>query len=635
MKKRALQAVSIGVLALMVLSTMASILPVAVADGTVIPDHPTVTQQQVLDAVVKGLDWFTKNQFLDGSWAGSVGVTGLVVMCFTNAGYDYTNTTVQKALGHMRNFYNPVEGTLADSYLNYETAISLIAMGAAGDPQDADKLSNMAEFFEVLQFSDDSTYSKTEPWFHGGWPNYAGIPDVSNCQFALLGLQAAELLSETVTIPEKVWTNITTFMNHCQNIPEINQMPWAHNESLPSYDDGGFVYNAYRSRTELGEQMFESYGSITAAGYYSYLVSGNDERQPEVAAARSWMEREYTLDVNPRMVGKGLYYYLWTQTRALAMSGQDWVVDGSGKLRDWRAEVADLFIDLQLSNGGWPGNPQTGWREEEPEVAGIYALLSMQIAHMIAPEPELELQVSGGTTVRFVSSMGEELVDDATKGLSVTSNSLTCTDPEVFRKIWVVVEGSEGSEATVSATGTWGEDRTSSTSKTVELGKGGASVHVSSGAFAGPFGIHMMAYERAPVMEVDGPHTLRIKKGETRIVSIELVETTGEGPIVDATLVIPVESGIVADVDTQSVYVPAGGTGTLDLTISVKEDAKISKDWHMVVTSATAPPKVIKIVQSADDDVSEPSTIYWVLIGVLAVVVIIFIAIPGFGRKDK
>lgn len=633
MRKSTAKALSVGVLALMVISTMASVLPSTVADETVTPDHPTVTPLEVQDAVVKGLDWFARSQNFDGSWAGSVGVTGLVVMCFTNAGFDYTNTTVQKALSHLRNFYNPLEGSLADSFLNYETAISLMAMAAAGDPQDADKYPVMVGFLDRLQFSDDSIYGKTDPWFHGGWPNYAGIPDVSNSQFTLLGLQSAELMIESITIPKRMWANATTFMNNCQNLPDINQMPWAHNESLPSYGDGGFVYNAYRSRTDLGEQMFESYGSITTAGYYSYLVSGNDDRQPEVAAARSWMDREYSLEVNPRMAGKGLFYYLWTQTRALAMSTQDWVVDGSSKLHDWRAEVADLFIDLQLTNGGWPGNPNTDWREGEQELAGIYALLTMQAAYMTAPEPELKLEVSGGTEVRFLSPMGEELKDDATRGMSVTPNSLTCTDPEVFRKVWVVIEGVEGTEATVTATGTWVDGRTSGTSRTVELGKGGASVHVASGAFAGPFGIHMVAFDRAPTMEVDGPLTLRIAKGETKAVPVDLVETTGEGPITGATLVIPVESGIVADVDVQGVTVPAGGTGSLDLTISVKVDARMTDDWHMVVTSSTAPPVVIDIEQPVKEDDSDPSTVYWVLIGILAVVVIVFAALPALGRR--
>ncbi|UCC92401.1 MAG: terpene cyclase/mutase family protein, partial [Thermoplasmata archaeon] len=284
----------IAVMAMMALMPMASIVPCTFADETIPPSGPDGMPQKVQDSIIKALDWYASTQNFDGSWSGSVGVTGFVVICFTGAGYDYTNTTVQNALGYMRNFYNPSDGTLADTYQTYETSISLIAMAGAGDPQDDDKLVKMADFLQRMQFSDDSVYNKTDEWYHGGWPNYAGIPDISNSQFGIWALMGAELMIPDYSIPERVWTNSTLFSSFCQNWPDLNPMEWAHNITLPSHGDGGFVYNAYRSRTPLGEQAFESYGSITAAGYFSYMVAGNLENQPEVAAARAWMDHEYS-----------------------------------------------------------------------------------------------------------------------------------------------------------------------------------------------------------------------------------------------------------------------------------------------------------------------------------------------------
>ncbi|NIT76646.1 MAG: hypothetical protein GWN74_05900, partial [Thermoplasmata archaeon] len=144
------------------------------ADETAPPAVDDDIRQRVLDSVIKGLDWYAETQNVDGSWSASVGVTGFIVICFTGAGYDHTNGTVQRALGHLRNFYNDDTGILADTFPNYETAISLIAMAGAGDPEDADKLEKMAGYLRQLQFSDDSEYNKTEPWYQGGWPNYAG-----------------------------------------------------------------------------------------------------------------------------------------------------------------------------------------------------------------------------------------------------------------------------------------------------------------------------------------------------------------------------------------------------------------------------------------------------------------------------
>ncbi|MCK4971462.1 MAG: hypothetical protein KAS77_13080, partial [Thermoplasmata archaeon] len=361
---------------ILMVAPLATVLPGVLADETIPPSVPVVDRNQVQDAMLRGLDWYAKYQNVDGGWRSSVGITGLVVLCFANAGYDHTNRTVQDALGFMRHFYNLKDGSMVDSFQNYDTAISLMAMSAVDDPQDAERIVNMSAFLQRFQFNDDNPYyNMTQEWYRGGWPNHAGIPDASNSQFGLLGLQAADLYADQVTISDTVWTDAISFMNACQNLPDVNELEWAHNTSLPSHDDGGFVYNGYRSRTPLGELMYESYGSMTAAGLFSYLVSGHGPDNPEVAAARDWLEHEYSLVSNPRMAGTGLYYYLWTQARALAMSPNDWIVDGSGKLHDWRPETVDYFLDRQLPNGGWPGNPSIGWREDEPELAGIYALL--------------------------------------------------------------------------------------------------------------------------------------------------------------------------------------------------------------------------------------------------------------------
>jgi len=623
------RSVVVAVLALMLMASMA---PSVLGDGTVPPGYPEVTPQQVMDSVIKGLDWFAAKQNFDGNWANSVGVTGFVVICFTGAGYDYTNRTVQDALKFLRQFYSPDHGFLADTFANYETSIALIAMSAAGDPEDADKLPKMAEYLQRTQFSDDSLYNKTEPWYHGGWPNYAGIPDASNSQFSLLGLQTIDLLTE-YRVPNDVWTNASDFMNICQNWPDVNELSWAHNITLPSHGDGGFVYNGYRSRTPLGEDKFESYGSMTAAGLYSYLVAGDDERQPEVAAARAWLDHEYNLEKNPKMVGKGLYYYLWTQTRALAMSGQDWVVDGAGKLHDWRADVATLFMDLQMANGGWPGNPQIGWREEEPEIGGIYAILSMQAAYLAVPNPELTIAYSGTASLRFIDAEGNVLRSDPSLGLEVTELRLRCTDPEVFRKIWVEVTGSTDGVGVLVVEGTWGDGRVSMDS--VLIADGLSTVLVTTGGFAGPFGIHITNFgEDSPAFEVDKKR-VELNRGETDIIDFELTETTGKGPITRAMLITHAGVGIVADVDVQGIDVPAGDVDVLRLTISVANDVKVSDDIFLLITSSTAPPLVIEVdIVDAQDTDAALGVWYWMVIILIGVTMFFFILLPQISRKN-
>ncbi len=624
--------VPLVMVAVLLLVPLAAVIPGAVADETVPPASPDVDPIDVQDSVLMALDWYSKNQGYDGSWRNSVGETAFIVTCFANAGYDHTNQSVQKGLEFMRHFYAPGNGSMASDFLNYDTALSLMAMSAVGDPQDEERVSGMTDFLQFLQFNGHDMYPAKEEWFLGGWPNYVGLPDASNSQFALLGLQAADLYADFVNISQETWDNASRFMTYCQNWPDTNPLDWAHNTSLPSHGDGGFVYNGYRSRTELGEHMFESYGSMTAAGLYSYLLCGDDPRQSEVAAAREWLDMEYTTRYNPRLAGVGHYYYLWTLARALAMSPNDWTVDGSGKLHDWRPEMATFFLDRQRPDGSWPGNPQTGWREEEPELAGVYALLTMQAGYMTAPDPELTIEVTGGDTVGFIDTMGREMASDVSLGLTVTDRTLTCTDPETFRKVWVRVEGQDGDTATVSATGAWGEGRTSGSMETLVLGAGGASAMVASSGFAGPFAISIVGFDEGPVLETRGEAGIELPRGETKVVTIDLVETSGEAPAVGAMFIIHAVDGVVADVDEQGVTIPAGEEGALGLTISVDGDVAPGKVWSGVVISSTAPPVPIAVEVVEPEETWFPGAMYWVIIGVLLLLIILFFVLPTMGK---
>lgn len=621
---------SLLIITLLFSSPIVAFLPTASADETVPPSSPILSRLEAQDAVLKGLDWFASKQTLDGGWGGDLGVTAFIALCFATAGFDHTNRTAQNALEYIRRFYNPDDGTNAVDFLNYDSSLALMAMSGLGDPEDAQRIEGISGFLDNLQFPSEGWYNLTDDWYVGGWPNHAGIPDISNSQFALLAQQCAELYAGDELVDDQVWAMASDFVTECQNWPDVNDLPWAHNQSLPSHGDGGFVYNGYRSRTPLGEQMFESYGSITAGGLYSYLVSRNDPRQPEVQAARRWLEREYNYVVNPRMIGKGLYYYLWSQARAFAMSSQDWVVDGSGKLHDWRPETARHFMDLQRPNGGWPGNPEIGWREEEPELASVYALLSIMAGYMVIPNPELTLSVSGASKVRFIDSQGRAMRTDGDLGLEVTDSTLKCTDPEVFRKVWVIAEG--GTEATLTATGTWGEGRTSQLTRTASMASGRATFHVASGSFAGPFGIHVMAFGDAPQLTVS-KNRLELKRGETEVLEFDLKETSGKGPVVDAKLITLVGAGVVADVDKQGVDVAAGGQASLGLTISVDEDPGGTSSWAMVITSATAPPQRIDVELASEDEGGLTyAYLYTVIIVILVLLALLFFLLPGMGR---
>ena len=617
--------------ALMLLLTMLPTTPVVVADKATAPT-PLVDREDVRDAVLKGLAWLATRQGANGGWEDSLGVTALILTTYTGAGYDYTNQTVQRGLRYIRTFITE-EGFIAQSFPNYENAASMIAILGAGDPQDATLVDNITRAQLAIQYAPGSAPNASTWWYPGGWPNYAGIPDVSNGNFAVWALMASRLLNPDVTIPQGTWDGTIRSVKLAQNWPAVNNMTWARNASLPSYGDGGFVYNSARSRTAAGEMKFESYGSITGGGLIMYLGSGHGYLNPETVAARDWLEREYNLAENPRMDGKGLYYYLWAMARALAMSPQDRLVDSAGNLRDWRSEIANAFSSIQRTDGGWTGNPFTGWREEEPEIAAIYALSTMEVAYLMAPNARYELEVSGASSAAFLDDEGAVLATDPAKGLTVTSTKLTATDPETFRKVWVDITGAAGATATVSAKGTWGQGRVAATSAQVGLGDGGAWVFSATGGFAGPFGIILQPFAGGPALKTSAGETLSLRRGEVNIINITLTETTGNANATGVDLVFSLASNATVSVSDQRVTVPKGGTMKMGLTVFVPADAPEGDAGFLVVSSDVSPPVrvAVKYVDEEDEEGAPP--LYWVLILVLFIVVMALIALPAVGRR--
>ena len=626
-------ALSIAMVAIMLAAPLLSIVPASHAEEAVQPAS-TVTPDAARASVVKALSWLATRQLADGSWSSSCGVTGLMLLCYEAAGFDYTNATVQKGLGFIRKYYNATNGWMADSFLCYETSISLMAMLGAADPQDSAKLDKVANAVIGIQYTKEELNASVIN-YTGGWPNNAGIVDMSNSQFAILALQTSLLLNPVFQVPDGVFENATKFAMRCQNWAAVNPMPWAHNASKVSYNDGGFVYNFLRSRTPLGEQEFESYGSMTAAGLYVYLMAGHGYAFPETAATRAWLEREYSTTEAPRMGGKGMFYYLWTQARALAMSPQDQLVDGAGKAHDWRSDVASYVIARQGADGSWPGNPATGWREEEPNIASIYSILAMAAAYLMVPNPKLELEVTSASSARFVGLDGNALASDPAKGLTVTPLKLTCTDPETFRKVWVDIEGTTGATASVKATGTWGAGRKSESTVTVTLGNDGARVSVGTGGFAGPFGIFLTPMSDGPLLKASPGGKLELVRGTTTIIDLAIEETTGVANVTGLDVFAFLPSGASVDADAQLINVTSDGVGQVELTVFVPANATKGSVGRLVITSNNAMPIFIPV--SYVDETSEiaPSSAYWSLILFLFVVVAVLIALPGMRRKSK
>jgi hypothetical protein len=631
-KKRML---TVAVAIVMLASTLLAALPGSLASEGVPPTTPAgVDKDTVRASVLKGLGWLATQQAADGGWSTTAGITGLALVAYEAAGFDYNNQTVRRGLDYLRSFYNASSGQSYNEFYFYEQSISLMAFCGAGDPQDAAKIPKMQSYLASLQYTQAELNESTQVYL-GGMIGSGGAPDLSTGHFDVLGLQESILLYPELALPESFWDGIVTYAMRCQNWPDVNPLAWAHNASHGSYMDGGFCYNHARGRTAAGNDAMESYGSITAAGLYMYLVSGHGFQNAETAAASAWTNREYNLLVNPRMLGRGIYSYLWEVARAMAMSPQDRIVDNSSKVHDWRTDIAYHHMTIQRADGGWNGNPVNGWREEESVLTTIYCLMALEAAYLLAPNPSFELQVTGASSAKFIGPDGDALITDSTKGLTVTSDKLTCTDSETFRKLWVDISGASGATATVTAKGTWGSGtrRTSQTSTTVRLGGKGAEVFSGTGGFAGPFGIVLLPYPDGPAVTITNRGPLELVRGETTIVKLTVEETTGVSNVTALDIFALLPKGATVDVNRQMSNLTKGGKLTVEVSIFVPANATKGAAGRIVATSNNAPAAVLE-VEYVDETAEEGAPpLYWVLILVLFIVVMALIALPAVGRR--
>jgi squalene-hopene/tetraprenyl-beta-curcumene cyclase len=104
---------------------------------------------------------------------------------------------------------------------------------------------------------------------------------------------------------------------------------------------------------------------MTYAGLlsYSYAEVGPDD--PRVQAALDWIRKHYTVDENPGMGAKALYYYYLVFAKALAALDQDVVVDGAGVRHDWRRDLGGKLLGLQHPEGYWVNEEPAWWQDNE------------------------------------------------------------------------------------------------------------------------------------------------------------------------------------------------------------------------------------------------------------------------------
>ncbi len=278
-------------------------------------------QGRVGAAIARGVRWLLDQQELDGLWAARAedvkfGMTSLAAYTLLKCGVERDHPAVQRAA----------------TRIQCEPASSVYAAGF--------ELLFLAELQdEALQGRIEETARRLLSWQQGGggysYPA-AAPPDLSNGQYAALGLRAAA--KRGVKIPPEAWI-------------KLGDATLTHQEKASgAYEGAGFGYYPGGPPT----------GSMTAGG--TCIVKIVDEQLAKTGASKtafvtgwrkgvSWLDRNFAADSNPRSGASWLWYWLYGVER---VGGLCDVAELAGK--SWYREGARIGVETQKPEGSWDGD---------------------------------------------------------------------------------------------------------------------------------------------------------------------------------------------------------------------------------------------------------------------------------------
>lgn len=403
-------------------------------------------QAELVGARETAMDWLDTQQGGDGLWSEDFGVTGLVAFAMLNGGRDADHPAVAAALDILLEEAREDGSFSEGTYVHYYTSVAVMALSAAADPADEDLVNDGVNMLVREQCDGDE--EGFEEWWRGGI-GYGGDgrPDMSNTQFALMALAAAEEAYPSVVVPTTTWQNALIFLYRCQNLPEVNDFDWADDTTNPSYDDGGFIY--FPGRSNAGD--LDSYGSMTAAGLWSLMASGETLESAGAAGALDWLGTNFDAGQNPGFGDVAYYYYTWTIARALRAAGAPSLVSSQDADLHWARELADGLLARQNAAGSWRNTGSDSYWEGDPVVATCFALLAVE-AMLPAEDAGLRIDPGDDGTLKVLDPLGR--MDAEIPGWSQNDDGTVTLDDTSEGPFDILVKGSDRVDVGTEVDGT-------------------------------------------------------------------------------------------------------------------------------------------------------------------------------------
>lgn len=337
-------------------------------------NYPAELRDAVQRALQRGRDWLLRQQAADGTFPARgrgqggypLGVSALATLTLLHCGLKGDDARIERAFAAMR----PL--AMQDTY---SVSVLLMALDARYEPatdpfvvEETDRYGNRKDSEPCARAitAADLAWMKQGVAFlidnqnaDGVWRYPSGGYDLSNTQFALLGLHAASRCG--VTVPQQVWLSaLREVLEQQEKTGEA--VEYKANEVRGRYRfewteralARGFRYTPETqavtgSMTTAGlTALFICQSRLWRARAYSGQLRLDTERG--IRDAKAWLQQHFTVTENPGLGHVWHYYYLYGVERAGVI----------GRFRnlgttDWYLEGARLLLQDQRNDGAFPG----------------------------------------------------------------------------------------------------------------------------------------------------------------------------------------------------------------------------------------------------------------------------------------
>jgi squalene-hopene/tetraprenyl-beta-curcumene cyclase len=329
------------------------------------------TQTKLTESLKKAEAFLRSKQNPEGMFDANPGVSALAATAILRQPGTNKATQLQivgKTLDGLAKLAKPDGGIYDKSIPHYITAVSTMALVAGGRPQDKPIIQKASRYL-VENLLDEGEGMKRSDFWYGGI-GYGGTTrsdgrkaDIISLQYGLQAMHDADL-----PVTDEAWKKALIFLQRTQNNSETNDQKWASN-------DGGFVY--YPGFSYHVDGGTKSYGSVSYAGLLSYTWANLKKDDERVKAVRKWVAANYTVDENPGLGQKTVYYYYMVFAKALSIMGDKTIVDAKGRSHNWREELGRKLLSLQHPEGYWV-NPVADEMQDNPVLVTSFTMTAIQ-----------------------------------------------------------------------------------------------------------------------------------------------------------------------------------------------------------------------------------------------------------------